>query len=192
MFVTTQSIKKLKKFLEEWALDTKGWWIPGSHKEVNLTAIFANKNATKTYYKERWIMKNDIEQRLIVTYSRVYARYQTAIRNKQVERALKKIERPNAIIKPRQNDPKRFIEARHVTEDGEIAEKTQATLNREHIDKEAMYDGFYAVCTNLESTIEEIIQINQGQWEIEETFRIMTSDEILPGLEVMTAIRVDK
>lgn len=30
-FVTTQSIKKLKKFLKEWALDPKGWRLSGSH-----------------------------------------------------------------------------------------------------------------------------------------------------------------
>lgn len=175
-FVTTQSIKKLKKFLKEWALDTKGWRIAGSHKEVNLSDIFDIENDTKTYYKERWIKENDIEQKLIVTYSPVYARYQTSIRDKQVERALKKIEHPNSINKPKQNDPKRFIKATHVTGDGEIADKTQATLNREQINMEAKYDGFYAVCTNLESTIEEIIQINQGRWEIEETFRIMKSE----------------
>ncbi len=39
-----------------------------------------------------------------------------------------------------------------------------------------MYDGFYTVCTNLESTIEEIIKINQRRWEIEETFRLLKSE----------------
>src|SRR5690625_5746038 len=39
-----------------------------------------------------------------------------------------------------------------------------------------MYDGFYGVCTNLESTVDEIRQINQRRWEIEETFRILKSE----------------
>lgn len=38
------------------------------------------------------------------------------------------------------------------------------------------YDGFYGVCTNLESTAEEIVKINQLRWEIEETFRILKSE----------------
>lgn len=49
-------------------------------------------------------------------------------------------------------------------------------MNQEQIDQEAMYDGFYAVCTNLESTIEEVIKINHRRWEIEETFRILKSE----------------
>lgn len=175
-FVTTQSIKKLKKFLKEWALDSKGWRIPGSNQEINLDDIRKLENDERTYYKERWIKENDLEQKLIVTYSPVYQRYQSSIRDKQVERAIKKIENPNSLNKPHQNDPRRFIKATHVTNDGEIADKTQAILNQEQIDNEKMYDGFYAVCTNLESTIEEIIKINHGRWEIEETFRILKSE----------------
>ena len=39
-----------------------------------------------------------------------------------------------------------------------------------------MYDGFYAVVTNLEDNPAEIIKINKRRWEIEENFRIMKSD----------------
>lgn len=175
-FVTTQSIKKLKKFLREWALDSKGWRIPGSDQEINLNDVRKLENDKKTYYKERWINENGLEQKLIITYSPVYQRYQSSIRAKQVERAIKKVENPSTLNKHNQNDPKRFIKATHVTDSGEIADKTQATLNQEQIDNESMYDGFYAVCTNLESTIEEIIKINRGRWEIEETFRILKSE----------------
>lgn len=175
-FVTTQSIKKLKKFLKEWALDPKGWRLPGSKQEINLDDIGHLENDQRTYYKERWIKENDLEQKLIVTYSPVYKRYQSSIREKQIDRAIKKIEKPGSLNKPRQNDPKRFIKATHVTQDGEVANKIQAVLNQEQIDKESAYDGFYAVCTNLESPIEEIIKINQRRWEIEETFRILKSE----------------
>lgn len=175
-FVTTQSIKKLKKFLKEWALDSEGWRIPGSNQKINLDDVRNLENDQRTYYKERWIKENDLEQKLIVTYSPVYQRYQSSIREKQINRAIKKMENPGSINKPNQNDPKRFIKSTHITNDGEIAEKTQAVLNQKQIDKEAMYDGFYAVCTNLESTVEEIIKINHRRWEIEETFRILKSE----------------
>ncbi len=39
-----------------------------------------------------------------------------------------------------------------------------------------MYDGFYAVSTNLDDRVEEIININKRRWEIEECFRIMKTD----------------
>ena len=42
--------------------------------------------------------------------------------------------------------------------------------------KEAMYDGFYAVVTNLDDDVQDIIAINKRRWQIEECFRILKSD----------------
>ena len=131
----------------------------------------------KTFYKERWIKENDLEQRLIITFSVKYQEYQRKIRNNQIERAEKIIkENPKKIGKPKQNDPKRFIQIVNTTTDGEIAEATQYFINQSVIDEEARYDGLYAVCTNLEDNAEEIIKINHKRWEIEESFRIMKSE----------------
>ena len=70
----------------------------------------------------------------------------------------------------------RFVKRTTVTKDGEIAEKTVYGLDQEQIEKEAMYDGFYAVVTNLEGDVGDIIRINQQRWEIEENFRIMKDE----------------
>ena len=63
-----------------------------------------------------------------------------------------------------------------ITPDGEVADKSVYELDEERIREEAMYDGFYAVVTNLEDNPAEIIKINKQRWEIEENFRIMKSD----------------
>jgi len=42
--------------------------------------------------------------------------------------------------------------------------------------EEEKYDGFYAVITNLEGEVGEILKINRQRWEIEENFRIMKTD----------------
>ena len=39
-----------------------------------------------------------------------------------------------------------------------------------------MYDGFYAVVTNLDGDVRKIININKRRWEIEENFRIMKTE----------------
>ena len=44
------------------------------------------------------------------------------------------------------------------------------------IENEEQYDGFYAVCTNLEDGPESIVKVNKRRWEIEECFRIMKTD----------------
>ena len=49
-------------------------------------------------------------------------------------------------------------------------------LDEERIREESMYDGFYAVVTNLEGDVREIININKRRWEIEENFRIMKTE----------------
>lgn len=181
-FVTTQSIKKLKKHLKDWALDPEGWILADHARKGKKTKATVHlhaldlENDNHTYYKERWIHENGLEQRLVITFSPKYKRYQQNIREKQVERAMKKIEKPTQLEKKRANDPARFIKSTHITPDGEIAERTAHRLNNEQIKEESKYDGFYGVCTNLESTVEEIIQINQRRWEIEETFRILKSE----------------
>ena len=131
----------------------------------------------KTFYKERWIKENGFEQRLIVTFSVKYQEYQRHIRNNQIERAKRLIEKnPTKLGKVKQNDPKRFIEIINTTSNGEIAEETYYSINQNIIDEEAKYDGLYAVCTNLEDSVEDIIKVNHRRWEIEESFRIMKSE----------------
>ena len=131
----------------------------------------------KTFYKERWIKENDLEQRIIVTYSVKYQEYQKKIRENQIQRAQKLIEKnPKKIGKPKQNDPKRFINTISTTSNGEVAEENHYELNYDVINEEAKYDGLYAVCTNLEDNVQDIIKINHRRWEIEESFRLMKSE----------------
>lgn len=182
-FITTQSIKKLKSFLQNWALDlTSGWKLYGSDKTYNISKLRENEELIeqyydKTFYKERWIKENDLEQRLIVTYSVKYQEYQKNIREKQIQRAQNIIEKnPKKIGKAKQNDPKRFIETISTTSNGEVAEENHYKLNYDIINEEAKYDGLYAVCTNLEDDVKDIIKINHKRWEIEQSFRLMKSE----------------
>ena len=175
-FVTTQSIKKLKGFLQDFCLDDDGWYLPGSNKKYKLSELDEEADYEKVFYKDRWINEDNLEQHLIVTYSIKYRNYQRTIRERQIERAKKFIESPSKLTKNRANDPKRFIEQGHCTPDGEVANKTITSLNQEQIDNEAKYDGLYAVCTNLDYDVSSIIKINQKRWEIEECFRIMKTE----------------
>ena len=182
-FITTQSLKKLKSFIKEWSLDlSSGWHLPNSNKIFNISQLRSDEKLIenyydKTFYKERWIKEDGLEQRLIVTFSPKYQEYQKRIRERQISRALKIIDNnPKRIRSNNENDPKRFIETISITSSGEIAKKQCYTLNEEKINEESKYDGLYAVCTNLEDPIEEIIKINKRRWEIEESFRIMKNE----------------
>ena len=176
-FITTQSIKKLKKHLKEWSLDPKGWHLAGHDKTYDITQLDEEIYKEKCFFKERWIKENGLEQKLIVTYSIKYKNYHRQIRNSQIERAQKLLNvNPTKISKNSPNNYKRFIKKTSCTSDGEIAENEIYSLNNGAIAAEEAYDGFYAVCTNLEGSVQEIIRINQRRWEIEECFRIMKSE----------------
>jgi hypothetical protein len=88
-FITTQSVKKLKKHLKEWALSSEGWHLSSDSKIYDISAIEEDQFTDKTFYKERWIKENGLEQKLIVTYSIKYRDYQRKIRNAQIDRAIK-------------------------------------------------------------------------------------------------------
>lgn len=175
-FVTTQSIKKLKGFLQDFSLSDDGWYLPGSNKKYKLSELDEEADYDKVFYKDRWINEDNLEQHLIVTYSIKYRNYQRTIRDRQIERAKKFVESPSKLKKNRANDPKRFVEQGYCTQDGEVASQTITSLNQGQIDNETKFDGFYAVCTNLEHDVSSIIKINQRRWEIEECFRIMKTE----------------
>ncbi|MGB9840986.1 IS1634 family transposase [Thermovenabulum sp.] len=176
-FITTQSIKKLKAYLREWALDPEGWSLADDDRTYNITEIDENMYKDKLFYKERWIKENGLEQKLIVTYSIKYRDYQRNIRNSQIERAQRAIDsNPDKIERYNPNDYKRFIEKSHCTAEGEVAKHKIYRINTELISKEELFDGFYAVCTNLEDSPSSIVNVIKRRWEIEECFRIMKSE----------------
>lgn len=188
-FITTQSIKQLPEHLKDYALDKDGWHLPGDSKVYNLDDISEQANYNKVFYKDRWIVEDisekkkqegakPLEQHLVVSFSPKYKIYQQAIRQGQINRAMKLIETGNYKRRAKnQNDPHRFIEHKAVTTDGEVCSNDHVFLNEEAIRNEQQYDGFYAVCTNLENiSVEQIIRINRKRWEIEECFRIMKTE----------------
>lgn len=176
-FITTQSIKKLKAYLKEWALDTNGWYLSGTNKIYNLDELDEKADIDKIFYKQRWVNEDGLEQNLVVTFSLKYKNYQEKIRNRQVERAQKIIDtNPKKLKKNNANDYKRFIAKACCTSNGELAEKEFYGIDTDLIAQEAAYDGFYAVCTNLEDDASAIIKVNKRRWEIEESFRIMKSE----------------
>ena len=100
------------------------------------------------------------------------------MRQVQIERAEKMVA-AKSVKKQRKNpnDPARFVKVTSITPDGEIAAKKIYDLYDAAIEKEARYDGFYAVCTNLiDDSAKDILTVSEGRWKIEESFRILKTD----------------
>lgn len=112
--------------------------------------------------------KDKLEQKVIITYSRLIAEYQKNIRNQQIERAKALIQKGVDDIRKGPNDVARFIKS-----------QTKGTyiLDEEKIANEAKYDGFYAIATNLlEDNVKEILAINAQRYKIEDCFRVLKTN----------------
>ena len=103
-FITTQSIKQLPKYLKEFALDPEGWSLQGETGLFNLNNLNEQTDYNKVFYKERWIKEDlsnkkvkegdkALEQHLIVSFSLKYKKYHRKIRQSQIDRANKLIEK---------------------------------------------------------------------------------------------------
>ena len=182
-FITVQSLKKLRKPLQDWALETTGWHIGGSETEYDISQLDPDEYYNVTFYKERWeptkMSTGEIlEQRIIVTFSFKYKEYLSYVRNRQISRAQALIDsgRGNTSKRKSPNDAKRYIKSEYCTSDGELAQIENFSLNQDMIDQESRFDGFYGICTDLEGSAPEIIKINGGRWIIENGFRTMKTD----------------
>ena len=189
-FICVQSIKgkSLNEKLKAWAIDKKGWSYKLKHgNKVETIDNFDLNDITDdkrdefynvVFYKERTIAENNLDQRLIMTFSLKYQDYQRALRNRKVKRAEKMIDSGSYKYTP-DTSPKAYLSEDHMIDKGDKATKTKASINKDKIENDALYDGFYCTATNFfkeECSVQQIIAIGQRRWEIEECFRIMKSD----------------
>ena len=161
------------------ALNSKQFKKPGSSRFIDISTLDESDPEVYeiVYYKEVPVVNGDMDETVIVTYSLKYRTYQKKIREQQISRAVKMIEQPGKKRRgKKQNAPAHFVKATTITRDGEVAEKKIYDLDLDRIAEETKYDGFYAVITNLEGDVGEILKINRQRWEIEENFRIMKTD----------------
>lgn len=175
-FIVTQSIKKLPAEDREWALSRSGFKRLPDDMPADITEL-TEDDKDYLYYKDEPYTTKKLHQRLIITYSPKYAAYQKAVRAEQIARAEKMIA-GGALKKQRKNpnDPARFVNKIAVTKEGEKAD-IHYYLDQDKIAGEEMYDGLYAVCTDLlDDDVADILKVSEGRWQIEDCFRTMKTD----------------
>lgn len=175
-FIVTQSIKKLPAEDRTWALDRNGFKRLSDDASMDITKL-SEDDKDQLYYKDEPFTTKKLHQRLIITYSPKYASYQKAVRAEQIARAEKMV--ANGTLKKQRknpNDPARFVNKIAATEEGEKA-KIHYYLDLDKIAEEELYDGLYAVCTDLlDDDAADILKVSEGRWQIEDCFRTMKTD----------------
>lgn len=141
------------------------------------------ENYERVFYKERYVVnpKSKVEERVIVTYSLKYRDFMRHKRENDLKRARKLIAAKNLkqIDIKSTKDIRRYIKSVHTTKDGQQATENDFSIDETAIQADSRFDGFYAVCTSItkdDMSVSEIIAINHGRWEIEESFMLMKSE----------------
>lgn len=120
--------------------------------------------------------KATLNQRVIITFSRKMLEYQRHVRNAQIERANRLLsENTVGDLRKGSHDVTRFIVRTSIGKNGEKA-SDHYTLDQSLIEKEEKYDGYYAVATNLEDPVRDILAINSKRYKIEDCFRILKTN----------------
>lgn len=130
------------------------------------------KNGNSRMIKSKAILK----QRIIITFSRKMMEYQRHIRNAQIERARNILKYKNVEdVKKGPHDVTRFIKRKSLGKNGEAA-TDHYEIDQSVIDHEEMYDGYYAVATNLTGDVKPILEINSKRYKIEDCFRVLKTN----------------
>lgn len=200
-FIVTQSIKKLAKQLKEAVFNDYDYRLLSDNSSVTIEHMKefdrfddSNKKLYEDHaYKvlevenmvdlglyEEKVLKNGttkkvkskgkLKQKVIITFSRKMMEYQRTVRNRQIARAQALVDKQMVEkTKKGPHDVTRFIKKAAKTKDEYI-------LDEEAIRKEEMYDGYYAIATNLEDDVKEIFEINSKRYKIEDCFRVMKTN----------------
>ena len=200
-FVVTQSVKKLSEVLKQAVFNDCDYRLLSDDSPVSIETLKTfDKNDKKNkflyedkayktievntlldvgLYEEKVLnngktkkvkSKAALKQHVIITFSRKSMEYQRFIRNRQIERAKKILEKMDPDeYKKGSNDVTRFIKKVEHSKD-------KYELDLEKIREEEKYDGFYAIATNLDENVKDILAINEQRYQIEDCFRILKTD----------------
>jgi len=200
-FVVTQSVKKLSDVLKQAVFNDCDYRLLSNDSPVSIEALktFDKKDEKNRFlyedkaykiieantlldvglYEEKVLnngktkkvkSKAALKQHVIITFSRKSMEYQRFIRNRQIERAKKILEKMDPDeYKRGLNDVTRFIKKTEHSKD-------KYELDLEKIRDEEKYDGFYAIATNLDDCVKDILAINEQRYQIEDCFKILKTD----------------
>ena len=143
-------------------------------KKMNVTRT--DKGLTKSGNKRKQSIT--VEQKQMVYYSQKYADKQKRDRQMIVDKAKDLIKNPSNYTKATSYGAAGYVN--NITfdkETGVVSDSTELSLNKEKINEEAKFDGYYSIVTSEEHLSDlELRNIYKGLSKIEETFKITKSE----------------
>ena len=191
-YIVSARIKNMNKSIQKEILSDRDYrkisnndlfyWRDDFDKEDNLFKYkvldhtneikYEDENPSSNVKKHKWI-KEELEEKLICTFSSKRARKDARDRQRAIEKAMKVISENNKSAISTKRGYKRFV-----ADDREELEKEcyHLKLDEERILEESKFDGFYAIqCSDLSLEPLKVIDNYHYLFKIEESFRILKS-----------------
>lgn len=190
-YIAVQSLPKLPLADCMAALDPHGWHVAFRDSSLgpidpsdptrdtfDLDSIDLDAERHTKFYKEIIVdkriggRKNTARpERVIVTYSHDFALFLRHKRQERLPLAEKIVRTKQTSSRQSQNDVRRYVQTAYVTAAGELAEHVSMSINRELIQQEEKFDGFYAYGTSLDDDAVDVLRARAFHHEIEHLFR---------------------
>lgn len=150
-------------------------------KEIRIKNTDDKRNVTTKIY-----------QKQMVYFSSKYAKRQRKQRELLIAKAKDLISNPGKYNRATSYGATEYIKnINFVPETGEILQR-DLLLNQDKIDKEAQFDGYYAIVTSEKDMADlEILEKYTNLWRIEETFKVTKSDLNTRPIRVWTKEHIE-
>ncbi len=178
-YVYSKSIPGAGEEFQKFVLDQKGYRGNKDYR-IKSRVVPTTINVTVGYYKSGKAKKAKvpIDQKQVVYYSRKYDIRAKKKRAELLAKATDMISNPSKYTKSTSYGASAYVaNIEFDKETGEILETGKKLyIDEEKVKKEELLDGYYAIATSeLDETDERIIEIYQGLWKIEESFKVTKS-----------------
>lgn len=179
-YIYSKSVRGASADFKKWVLDAEGYCnLSDKYKLKSKIVPDAEISITKEIVgTKKKKMKFKLEQKWVAFYSEKYAIRARHKRNEAIAKAIKMIKNPAKYRRNFDYGAAAYIENIKIDkETGEITNiNDKLVLNKERIAEEEKYDGYYAIVTSeLDDTDEHIVELYQGLWRIEDTFKVTKS-----------------
>ena len=174
-YIMAAKIKGSSAKLQKKLFDEEGF-VPVCNKDGELEfryKVMPHENVFEDENGEKHIL----QENMVVTYSPSRAKKDMSDRERMVAKAEKLLEEPGLIEATNKRGGRKYLSQTNADK-----EKPTYSLAIEKIEKDAKFDGYYAIQTSEKSmSAAEIMDAYHTLWKIEESFRIMKSTlEIRP------------
>ena len=179
-YIYSKSVRGASGEFKQWVLDEKGYRKNGENYKLKSmvvpdAVIWVTMEQKGKQKKKK---KMTVEQKFVVFFSEKYAARSKYKREEAVAKACSIIKNPAKYRSSFDYGAVGYIDNLKVSkETGEIINVDDTLiLNTKKIEDEEKYDGYYAIVTSeLDEKDERIIDLYQGLWHIEESFKVTKS-----------------